>query len=107
MKHTNHPMRYALSAAIALALAPTLAAAQDAAPAAAKDDATTLDAVVVSGTAKFKGLRKRDASFSSSGAMGMRMATHNRLKAVWITAMPGRVAASPRMAGAKIARTIE
>lgn len=69
MQHTKHPMRYALSAAIALALSPALASAQEAAAAApAEQDATTLDAVVVSGTAKFKGLRKRDASFSISTA---------------------------------------
>ena len=69
MQHTKHPMRYALSAAIALALSPALAIAQEAAPAAPADqEAKTLDAVVVSGTAKFKGLRKRDASFSISTA---------------------------------------
>ena len=70
------PMRYALSMAIAAALAPSLAAAQDAAtspePAAtgasAQADAGELDTIVVSGTAKFKGLRKRDASFSISTA---------------------------------------
>jgi len=69
-------MRYALSMAIAAALAPSLAAAQDAAtspePAAtgasAQADAGELDTIVVSGTAKFKGLRKRDASFSISTA---------------------------------------
>ncbi|MGO4780274.1 hypothetical protein AB4084_32850, partial [Lysobacter sp. 2RAB21] len=67
-------MRYALSAAIAVALAPGLALAQDAAAPApqtaapANESATTLDAVVVSGTARFKGLRKRDASFSITTA---------------------------------------
>ncbi|KAF1721789.1 TonB-dependent receptor [Pseudoxanthomonas wuyuanensis] len=63
------PIRYALSMAIALALAP--AHAQDTAPAAApasQDQATTLDAIVVSGTAQFKGVRKRDASFSITTA---------------------------------------
>ncbi len=70
------PMRYALSMAIAVALAPSLAAAQDAATlpdaagpgASAQADAGELDTIVVSGTAKFKGLRKRDASFSISTA---------------------------------------
>ncbi|MEI2455486.1 TonB-dependent receptor [Lysobacter firmicutimachus] len=71
-------IRYALSAAIAAALAPGAvlaqesAAQQPAAPAAAtadgKESATTLDAIVVSGTARFKGLRKRDASFSITTA---------------------------------------
>lgn len=70
------PMRYALSMAIAAALAPSLAAAQDAPTpsdptatgASAQADAGELDTIVVSGTAKFKGLRKRDASFSISTA---------------------------------------
>jgi len=70
------PMRYALSMAIAAALAPSLASAQDAATssdqtgasASAQADAGELDTIVVSGTAKFKGLRKRDASFSISTA---------------------------------------
>lgn len=70
------PMRYALSMAIAAALAPSLAAAQDAATlpdaagpgASAQADAGELDTIVVSGTARFKGLRKRDASFSISTA---------------------------------------
>jgi len=69
-------MRYALSMAIAAALAPSLAAAQDASTpsdptvtgASAQADAGELDTIVVSGTAKFKGLRKRDASFSISTA---------------------------------------
>ncbi|RDZ28364.1 TonB-dependent receptor [Lysobacter silvisoli] len=66
-------MRYALSVAIAAALVPATALAQDAAPAAdaapaSESDATTLDAVVVSGTARFKGVRKRDASFSITTA---------------------------------------
>jgi len=43
---------------------PTRAADAPTAPA----DATTLDTVVVSGTARFKGLRKRDASFSITTA---------------------------------------
>ncbi len=68
------PMRYALSLAIAAALSPTLVAAQDAgaAPAgadeAANESANELDAIVVSGTAKFRGLSKRDASFSITTA---------------------------------------
>lgn len=70
------PMRYALSMAIAVALAPSLATAQEAATlpdaagpgASAQADAGELDTIVVSGTAKFKGLRKRDASFSISTA---------------------------------------
>ncbi len=70
----NRLMRYALSAAIAAILAPGHALAQDAQPAPAaqaapaSDSATTLDAVVVSGTARFKGVRKRDASFSITTA---------------------------------------
>lgn len=61
------PMPYALSLAIAAALSPTLAVAQDAAtpPEQAPAD---LDAIVVSGTAKFRGLSKRDASFSITTA---------------------------------------
>lgn len=73
--HTqNRLMRYALSAAIAAILAPGHALAQDAQPAPpapeaqSADSATTLDAVVVSGTARFKGVRKRDASFSITTA---------------------------------------
>lgn len=51
-------------------LAPTALAQTTAAPdtPAAQSDATTLDTVVVSGTARFKGLRKRDASFSITTA---------------------------------------
>lgn len=71
MQHTSL-IRYALSMAIAAALAPGYAMAQDAAPAVPagepQDQATTLDAVVVSGTARFKGVRKRDASFSITTA---------------------------------------
>lgn len=64
------PMRYALSMAIAAALAPMLVAAQDAATPASRDDgnaaqaAGELDTIVVSGSAKFRGVRKRDASYS-------------------------------------------
>lgn len=69
MQRTRHPMYCALSAAIALALAPVIAGAQESTPAQqASRDAKTLDSVVVSGTAQFKGLRKRDASFSISTA---------------------------------------
>ena len=46
-----HLIRYALSAAIAAALTPAAVLAQDAAPAQKSSDATTLDAVVVSGSA--------------------------------------------------------
>ncbi|WP_242107781.1 TonB-dependent receptor [Luteimonas aquatica] len=80
MRHVN-TVRYALSVAIAAALLPTAAAAQsapepaDAPPAQqpatqaqAQDQATTLDTIVVSGTAQFKGLRKRDTSFSITTA---------------------------------------
>jgi len=63
--HTSaHRARQSLSIAIALALVPTLTFAQEIADA----TATTLDTLVVSGTAKFKGLRKRDASFSITTA---------------------------------------
>jgi len=66
---TSRPLRQSLSIAIALALVPALATAQDAPPAATNDgSAATLDTVVVSGTARFKGLRKRDASFSITTA---------------------------------------
>lgn len=61
---TSSMPRYALSLAIGALLAP-LAHAQTASPDAGKQDATTLDAVIVSGTARFKGLAKRDASFRS------------------------------------------
>ena len=68
--------RYALSLAIAAALpfavhAQDAPASQEPAPPAQDSesaDATTLDTVVVSGTARFKGLRKRDASFSITTA---------------------------------------
>lgn len=72
--------RYALSVAVAAALLPLCAQAQSAndqaqqaseqasQQAPAKPDATTLDKVIVSGTAQFEGLRKRDASFSISTA---------------------------------------
>lgn len=74
-------IRYTLSVAIAAALANGQVMAQEqsaqeqpsqdaapAAPAATQRDATQLDAVVVSGTARFRGLRKRDASFSITTA---------------------------------------
>lgn len=64
---TSSMPRYALSLAIGALLAP-LAHAQTASPDAGKQDATTLDAVIVSGTARFKGLAKRDASFSITTA---------------------------------------
>lgn len=72
--HHATPMRYALSMAIAAALAPSFVAAQDAATTAGRDDGNTaqaageLDTIVVSGSAKFRGLRKRDASYSISTA---------------------------------------
>ncbi len=69
-----HLMRYALSVAIAAALAPAVVLAQDApaqpapsSPAPAQqrqNDATTLDTVVVSGTATAGGVRKLEASFN-------------------------------------------
>ncbi|HEY1034815.1 MAG TPA: TonB-dependent receptor [Pseudoxanthomonas sp.] len=58
-----HLIRYALSAAIAAALTPAVVLAQDAAPAEKSSDATTLDAVVVSGSAA-GGVRKLEASFN-------------------------------------------
>jgi outer membrane cobalamin receptor len=60
-------IRYALSVAIAAALAPVLASAQDAAapaePATAQQDATTLDTVVVTGSAA-GGVKKIEASYN-------------------------------------------
>jgi outer membrane receptor protein involved in Fe transport len=65
-----------LSLAIAAALASPLVHAQDAtadqAPA-RQQSATNLDTVVVSGTAQFKGLRKRDTSFSITTATAEQM----------------------------------
>jgi outer membrane receptor protein involved in Fe transport len=71
------PVRHLrLSLAIAAALASPLVHAQDAtaeqAPA-SQQSATTLDTVVVSGTAQFKGLRKRDTSFSITTATAEQM----------------------------------
>ncbi|MCL1551531.1 TonB-dependent receptor [Xanthomonas nasturtii] len=60
--------RYTLSLAIAAVLLAPNGHTQTAAPAAGSQDATTLDAVIVSGTARFKGLAKRDASFSITTA---------------------------------------
>ncbi|MCL1559389.1 TonB-dependent receptor [Xanthomonas nasturtii] len=60
--------RYTLSLAIAAVLLAPDGHTQTAAPAAGSQDATTLDAVIVSGTARFKGLAKRDASFSITTA---------------------------------------
>lgn len=62
------PMRYALSLAIAAALSPTAAIAQDAAATPPEQEPAELDAIIVSGTAKFRGLSKRDASFSITTA---------------------------------------
>jgi len=59
-----HLIRYALSAAIAAALAPGAVLAQEAATAEKSSDATTLDAVVVSGSASAGGVRKLEASFN-------------------------------------------
>ncbi len=67
MRH-RIPMRYALSLAIATALAPALASAQDATPQGGSNEPGELDMIVVSGTAKFKGLSKRNASFSITTA---------------------------------------
>ncbi|MCS3807442.1 TonB-dependent receptor [Xanthomonas sp. 4461] len=64
---TSPMPRYALSLTIATLLAP-MAHAQTAPQETASQDATTLDAVIVSGTARFKGLAKRDASFSITTA---------------------------------------
>ena len=70
MQHRKPTLiRYALSAAIVAALAPTTVLAQEVdtkspVPAARKDDAATLDTVVVSGTAAAGGVRKLEASFS-------------------------------------------
>lgn len=58
--------RYALSLAIGALLAP--AAHAQTSTAEPRSEATTLDAVIVSGTARFKGLAKRDASFSITTA---------------------------------------
>jgi outer membrane receptor protein involved in Fe transport len=72
---SSSPVRYALSVAIALALSPLCAQAQDqpqdtqqSQPPAQTEDESTLDTIVVSGTAKFRGVRKRDASFSITTA---------------------------------------
>lgn len=63
-------MRLTLSAAVAAALTSNKVSAEEGtAPLAdGQADAATLDTVVVSGTARFKGLRKRDASFSITTA---------------------------------------
>ncbi|PPT85871.1 TonB-dependent receptor [Xanthomonas arboricola pv. zantedeschiae] len=58
--------RYALSLAIGALLAPGAHAQMSTAE--PRSEATTLDAVIVSGTARFKGLAKRDASFSITTA---------------------------------------
>lgn len=60
--------RYTLSLAVAAVLLAPNGRTQTATPAAGNQDATTLDAVIVSGTARFKGLAKRDASFSITTA---------------------------------------
>lgn len=76
-KHLRDKLFVALSAAITATLLPMAASAQSTDPTAAtptqaqpeeKNEATTLDTVVVSGTAQFKGLRKRDTSFSITTA---------------------------------------
>jgi outer membrane cobalamin receptor len=70
MQHRKPQLiRYALSAAIAVALTPAAVMAQDAAPQPApaersESSATTLDTVVVSGTAAGGGVRKLEASFN-------------------------------------------
>ncbi|PPU91129.1 TonB-dependent receptor [Xanthomonas populi] len=63
---TSSMHRYALSLAIGALLAPAVHAQTS--PAEPRTDATTLDAVIVSGTARFKGLARRDASFSITTA---------------------------------------
>ncbi|UXA53875.1 TonB-dependent receptor [Xanthomonas prunicola] len=60
--------RYTLSLAVAAVLLAPDGRTQTVTPAAGNQDATTLDAVIVSGTARFKGLAKRDASFSITTA---------------------------------------
>jgi len=60
--------RYPLSLAIAAVLLAPDGRTQTVTPASGNQDATTLDAVIVSGTARFKGLAKRDASFSITTA---------------------------------------
>jgi outer membrane receptor protein involved in Fe transport len=73
---SNHNFkRLALSAAIAAALMPSLVLAQDAPAASTEQDespredmAKTLDSVIVSGSTRFSGLRKGDASFSITTA---------------------------------------
>ncbi len=60
--------RYTLSLAVAAALMAPDGRTQTATPAAGNQEATTLDAVIVSDTARFKGLAKRDASFSITTA---------------------------------------
>ncbi|WDS34701.1 TonB-dependent receptor [Pseudoxanthomonas sp.] len=73
---TSHVCRLRLTLAIAAALAPALVHAQDTTAGqvpAREQSATTLDTVVVSGTAQFKGLRKRDTSFSITTATAEQM----------------------------------
>ncbi|QBG88821.1 TonB-dependent receptor [Xanthomonas oryzae] len=60
--------RYTLSLAVAAVLLAPDGRTQTVTPASGNQDATTLDAVIVSGTARFKGLAKRDASFSITTA---------------------------------------
>ncbi|MET1023820.1 MAG: TonB-dependent receptor plug domain-containing protein [Pseudoxanthomonas sp.] len=68
MKQTKPILRYTLSVAIAAVLAPAMAQAQEAAPAPApaateRQDATTLDTVVVTGSAA-GGVKKIEASYN-------------------------------------------
>jgi outer membrane receptor protein involved in Fe transport len=114
MKDT-HTRRYALSIAIASALAavslPLWAQEQAEEPAPApqptqapsSDEESTLDTIVVSGTAKFSGVRKRDASFSITTATADQiqeaapLSTADLLKVVpgiWVESSGGQTGAN-------------
>ena len=112
MKRFNTP-RHVLSVAIASTLAaaslPLWAQEQAQAPApasgqsASSDDKNTLDMIVVSGTAKFSGLRKRDASFSITTATAEQiqeaapLSTADLLKVVpgiWVESSGGQTGAN-------------
>ncbi|HEY5804138.1 MAG TPA: TonB-dependent receptor [Lysobacter sp.] len=96
-------MRLTLSVAIATALVHAPASAQDTPAPATEADAATLDTVVVSGTARFKGVRKRDASFSITTASqeqlreAVPLSTADTLKIVpgiWVESAGGQTGAN-------------